>query len=88
MHRDTELHLAVTPYKNGCGCPECGRRDRIGAPVGGIRVSDGVGEFPDGAGLDLDAEGPVFLADEGLDLGGDAARHGGQSFPPETARRF
>ena len=25
MHRDTELHLAVKPYKNGCRCPECGR---------------------------------------------------------------
>ena len=29
MHRDTELHLAVKPYKNGCRCPECGRRGRI-----------------------------------------------------------
>ena len=24
MHRDTELHLAVKPYKNGCRCPACG----------------------------------------------------------------
>ena len=29
MHRDTELHLAVKPYKNGCRCPDCGRRGRI-----------------------------------------------------------
>ena len=29
MHRDTELHLAVKPYKNGCRCPACGRRGRI-----------------------------------------------------------
>ena len=29
MHRETELHLAVKPYKNGCRCPECGRRGRI-----------------------------------------------------------
>ena len=29
MHRDTELHLAVKPYKNGCRCPVCGRRGRI-----------------------------------------------------------
>ena len=29
MHRDKELHLAVKPYKNGCRCPECGRRGRI-----------------------------------------------------------
>jgi transposase len=27
--RDKELHLAVKPYKNGCRCPECGRRGRI-----------------------------------------------------------
>jgi len=24
-----ELHLGVKPYKNGCLCPECGRRGRI-----------------------------------------------------------
>ncbi len=24
-----ELHLVVKPYKNGCCCPECGRRGRI-----------------------------------------------------------
>ena len=29
LHRDTELHLAVKPYKNGCRCPTCGRRGRI-----------------------------------------------------------
>ena len=29
MHRDKELHLAVKPYKNGCRCPDCGRRGRI-----------------------------------------------------------
>ena len=29
MQRETELHLAVTPYKNGCRCPDCGRRGRI-----------------------------------------------------------
>ena len=28
-NRDKELHLAVKPYKNGCRCPECGRRGRI-----------------------------------------------------------
>ena len=28
-NRDRELHLAVKPYKNGCRCPECGRRGRI-----------------------------------------------------------
>ena len=28
-NRDKELHLAVKPYKNGCRCPECGRRSRI-----------------------------------------------------------
>lgn len=28
-NRDTELHLAVKPYKNGCRCPHCGRRGRI-----------------------------------------------------------
>jgi len=27
--RGRELHLAVTPYKNGCRCPECGRRGQI-----------------------------------------------------------
>ena len=26
---DRELHLAVKPYKNGCRCPQCGRRGRI-----------------------------------------------------------
>ncbi|MBA1444845.1 MAG: ISL3 family transposase [Gammaproteobacteria bacterium] len=28
-NRDRELHLAIKPYKNGCRCPECGRRGRI-----------------------------------------------------------
>ena len=28
-NRHKELHLAVKPYKNGCCCPECGRRGRI-----------------------------------------------------------
>ena len=28
-NRDKELHLSVKPYKNGCHCPECGRRGRI-----------------------------------------------------------
>lgn len=27
--RGKELHLGVKPYKNGCLCPECGRRCRI-----------------------------------------------------------
>ena len=30
MHRDTELRLAVKPYKNGCRCPACGRRGQMG----------------------------------------------------------
>jgi len=25
-NRNKELHLAVKPYKNGCCCPQCGRR--------------------------------------------------------------
>ncbi len=28
-NRDTELHLAIKPHKNGCCCPECGRRSKI-----------------------------------------------------------
>lgn len=28
-YRDKELHLAVKPYKNGCRCPQCGRRGKI-----------------------------------------------------------
>ena len=28
-NRDKELHLTVKPYKNGCRCPECGRRGGI-----------------------------------------------------------
>jgi len=28
-NRNTELHLGVKPYKNGCRCPECHRRCRI-----------------------------------------------------------
>ena len=27
--RGQELHLAVKPHKNGCRCPQCGRRGRI-----------------------------------------------------------
>lgn len=27
--RGKELHLGVKPYKNGCRCPDCGRRGRI-----------------------------------------------------------
>jgi transposase len=27
--RDTQLHLSVKPYKNGCRCPHCQRRCRI-----------------------------------------------------------
>jgi len=30
-NRDKELHLSVKPYKNGCRCPECGRRGRFTA---------------------------------------------------------
>lgn len=29
QNHDRELHLTVKPYKNGCRCPECGRRGRI-----------------------------------------------------------
>jgi transposase len=28
-NRDTELHLGVKPYKNGCRCAECGRRSPV-----------------------------------------------------------
>ena len=28
-NRNKELHLTVKPYKNGCRCPQCGRRGRI-----------------------------------------------------------
>jgi len=28
-NRNKELHLSVKPYKNGCRCPQCGRRGRI-----------------------------------------------------------
>jgi len=28
-NRNKELHMTVKPYKNGCRCPECGRRGRI-----------------------------------------------------------
>lgn len=27
--RENELKLAVKPFKNGCRCPECGRRGKI-----------------------------------------------------------
>ena len=28
-NRNSELHLGVKPYKNGCRCPHCGRRCKI-----------------------------------------------------------
>jgi len=28
-NKDRELHMAVKPFKNGCRCPECGRRGKI-----------------------------------------------------------
>ena len=33
-NHDKELHLAVKPYKNGCRCPQCGRRVRIPGQFG------------------------------------------------------
>jgi len=36
-NRDKELHLAVKPYKNGCRCPDCGRRGRIVRQVPSLR---------------------------------------------------
>ena len=27
--RGNELHIAVKPFKNGCQCPQCGRRGKI-----------------------------------------------------------
>ena len=32
--RGRELHLTVKPHKNGCRCPQCGRRGRIVASAG------------------------------------------------------
>ena len=29
FHRKNELHIGVKPYKNGCRCPDCGRRGKI-----------------------------------------------------------
>ena len=29
QNRNQVLNLTVKPYKNGCRCPECGRRGRI-----------------------------------------------------------
>ena len=29
FHRGGIVKIAVKPYKNGCRCPECGRRGRI-----------------------------------------------------------
>ena len=37
-NRGKELHLGVKPYKNGCRCPECGRRSRIVRPATGERI--------------------------------------------------
>lgn len=36
--RGKELHLGVKPYKNGCRCPECGRRGRIVRPATAERI--------------------------------------------------
>ncbi len=36
-NRAKELHLAIKPYKNGCRCPECGRRGRIVRPMIEVR---------------------------------------------------
>ncbi|MEA3291599.1 MAG: ISL3 family transposase [Pseudomonadota bacterium] len=36
-NRAKELHLAVRPHKNGCRCPECGRRGRIVRPTTELR---------------------------------------------------
>ncbi len=36
-NRAKELHLAIKPYKNGCRCPECGRRGRIVRPMTELR---------------------------------------------------
>lgn len=36
-NRNKELHLAVKPYKNGCRCPECGRRCKIVRTVTTLR---------------------------------------------------
>ncbi len=32
--RDNELHIAVKSFKNGCQCPQCGRRGKIGRCAG------------------------------------------------------
>ncbi len=36
--RDKELHLGVKPYKNGCRCPNCGRRGSIVRPATAART--------------------------------------------------
>jgi transposase len=36
-NRNKELQLAVKPYKNGCRCPQCGRRGRIVRQATGLR---------------------------------------------------
>ena len=46
MHRDTELHLAVKPYKNGCRCPACGRRGRIVHQTTELRRWEDIGVYP------------------------------------------
>ena len=28
-HRENEFHIGVKPFKNGCRCPDCGRRGKI-----------------------------------------------------------
>ena len=34
QNRGRELHLEVKSHKNGCRCPQCGRRGRIVASAG------------------------------------------------------
>ena len=36
-NRNKELHLTVKPYKNGCRCPQCGRRCKIVRTVTTLR---------------------------------------------------
>ena len=36
-NRNKELQLTVNPYKNGCRCPQCGRRGRIVRQAIGLR---------------------------------------------------
>ena len=46
QHRETELHLAVKPYKNGCRCPACGRRGRIVHHTAELRRWEDIGVYP------------------------------------------